>query len=225
MIRFQAIAPISAAPTDQALGAGRGVDDALADGRGDLRCRRSAPTRLATAAMTRAIRGVSARVETEVGDRVRRVVEAVGVVEPHRQGDDDRCGNRVHGSQDSLTAMLSTVFATFSNASAASSSSSTTSLSLSTVIASTAAVEQLGEQPPVDLVGLVLEPVDLDPVLGQVVHRPQPRHRLGGQLGIRPSTSTWSAMPGRQLADPVEHDQVDRLLHEVHAVVEAEARR
>ena len=65
--RFQPIAPISAAPTRRSpCVAGRGVDDA--------RCRRSsatfapknAPKRLATAAMASAMRGVSARVETEV---------------------------------------------------------------------------------------------------------------------------------------------------------------
>ena len=135
-------------------------------------------------------------------DGVGRVVEAVGVVEAQRQGDDDRRSrSQSTEGQDSLTAMLSTVLATFSNASAASSSSSTTSLSFSTVDRVVLAVEQLGQQPAVDLVGLVLEPVDLDPVLGEVLHRPQPRHRLGGQLGHRASTSTCSATPGGQLAD------------------------
>src|SRR5215208_4325230 len=43
--------------------------------------------------------------------------------------------------------------------------------------------EQLREGTSVALVAAVLEPVDLDPVLVEVGHRPQLRHRLGGDLG------------------------------------------
>src|SRR3954452_1120293 len=43
------------------------------------------------------------------------------------------------------------------------------------------AAEELGQQATVDLVALVLETVDLDPVLAEVLHAAQPRHRLRGQ--------------------------------------------
>src|SRR3954467_7864108 len=45
------------------------------------------------------------------------------------------------------------------------------------------AAEQLGQEPPVDLVALVLQPVDLNPVLAEVAQPAQARHGLGGQLG------------------------------------------
>ena len=100
------------------------------------------------------------------GDRIGRVVETVGVVETHRHDDHDDGGRQsAHkidrlGSgdsatndglriadmqrrvgaggrtQDSLTAIVSTVFATCSKASHAASSSSATSFILSTVSAS-----------------------------------------------------------------------------------------
>src|SRR5262249_31904590 len=70
------------------------------------------------------------------GDGVGRVVEPVGVREEEGDADDDdECGG-VHPAQDSLTAMVSTVFATCSKASAACSRTSTTCLSLSTSMAS-----------------------------------------------------------------------------------------
>jgi hypothetical protein len=71
------------------------------------------------------------------------------------------------------------------------------------------AAEQPGEQPPVDLVGLVLQPVELDPELAEVLHRAQPRHGLGGQLGGPLEHVDLVGDLGRQLADLVEHDQVD----------------
>ena len=67
--RFQPMAPMSAAATDdQALVPCGRLDDALADGRGDLAEAETVtpPSRLATAAIARATRGVRARVETEV---------------------------------------------------------------------------------------------------------------------------------------------------------------
>ena len=49
----------------------------------------SAPTTLNTAAIASATLGVNARVEIGSRDRVRRVVETVGVVEEERDNDDD----------------------------------------------------------------------------------------------------------------------------------------
>ena len=69
-------------------------------------------------------------------DGVGRVVESVGVVEAHRKSDDDAYWQPFHDGQDSLTAMLSTLWATCSKASAAASSSSMTSLCFMIVIAS-----------------------------------------------------------------------------------------
>ena len=81
-------------------------------------------------------------------------------------------------------------------------------------------VEQLREQLAVRLVGLVLEAVDLDPVLRQRVHRPQPRHRVGRELGGTLEHLHLVGDPRGQLVDLVEHDEVRGLVHEVHAVVE-----
>ena len=68
-------------------------------------------------------------------DRVGGVVETVGVVEEEGDAQDDDEPGKLH-AQDSLTAIVSTVFATCSKASIACSSWSTTSFSLSTVSAS-----------------------------------------------------------------------------------------
>src|SRR5690606_33447524 len=62
-------------------------------------------------------------------DGVRGVVEPVGVVERQGERHDDDDEHYLHGAQDSLSAMVSTVFATFSKASAACSRTSTISLS------------------------------------------------------------------------------------------------
>ena len=76
-----------------------------------------------------------------------------------------------------------------------------------------------------DLVGLVLEAVDLDPVLGQRVHRAQPGHGLGGQLSGALEHLDLVGDARGQGVDLVQDDEVRGLLHEVHAVVEARGQR
>src|SRR3954454_16801179 len=82
-------------------------------------------------------------------------------------------------------------------------------------------VEQPRHKPAVLLVGLVLEPVDLDPVVAEVLQRLEPRHRLGGQLrGMHEKLGELVHL-ARQHVEVVEDDEVTRCFEEVHDVVEA----
>src|SRR4029078_5944786 len=69
------------------------------------------------------------------------------------------------------------------------------------------ATEELGEGTSVALVAAVLEPVDLDPVLVEVGHRPQLRHRLGGDLRTALDDLDLVQDLGREVHDLVEQDQ------------------
>src|SRR5665648_1123687 len=81
-------------------------------------------------------------------------------------------------------------------------------------------VEHLGDQAAVGPVGLVLQAVDLHPVLVEVLHHPEARHGLCGQLGAPAEHVHLLDHQGRQLVQLVEDDQVTGRLHEVHAVVQ-----
>jgi hypothetical protein len=77
-----------------------------------------------------------------------------------------------------------------------------------------------GEQPPVELVGLVLQPVDLDPVVGEVLQRLQAGHRLGSRLRAALQQRRLLAHLGGQGAQAGQDDEVGGGLHVVHDVVE-----
>ena len=63
-------------------------------------------------------------------------------------------------------------------------------------------------------------PVDLDPVVGEVLQRAQPRHRLGGGLGAALQQLDLLVHLGRQRAQAGEDHQVRGGLDEVHDVVQ-----
>ena len=94
VIRFQAIAPISAAPTT----AWVVVDSSTMPAPIVLATAvpANAPMKLNAAAMSDRVRGAQSPRRHRRGDRVGRVVEAVDVVERERQDDDDEEGH-VHG--------------------------------------------------------------------------------------------------------------------------------
>ena len=108
--------------------------DHLADGAGDLLAEERADEVHHRGHDQRDARGQRPR-RDRGGDGVGGVVEPVGVVEDEGD-DDDRDDDRELHAQDSLTAICSTMLATFSNASMAASSESTTSLSFITSSAS-----------------------------------------------------------------------------------------
>src|SRR3954467_10017534 len=142
---------------------------------------RNAPARLSTAAMASALRGVSARVDTAVAialaeawkplgeskNRAMRTIPTSAAVST-RSGLLDRDG--LHAVRDLLERVgrkLQLVDHVFE---------------LEYRQRVVVAVEQAGNKPAIDLVGLVLQPVDLDPVLRQVFPGLQPRHRARRQL-------------------------------------------
>ena len=83
--------------------------------------------------------------------------------------------------------------------------------------------EELGEDATVVLVALVLETVDLDPVLGELLHRAQLGHRRRGQLGAALEHGDLVGELRGQDVDAVDEDLVDNLVHRVHHVVETGA--
>src|SRR3954449_11160731 len=82
-------------------------------------------------------------------------------------------------------------------------------------------VEQPRHEPSVLLVGLVLEPVDLDPVVAQVLQRLQPGHGLRGQLRGAHEQLGQLVHLARQRVEVVEHYEVTGGLEEVHDVIKA----
>ena len=119
-------------------------------------------------------------------------MEAVGVVEPHREGDDDRCGEPVHGESglldgdglDRVRDLLEGVGRGLELLDDL--------LELHHGDRVVVAAEQLGQQPAVDLVGLVLEAVDLDPVLVRFF-----MERSRGIASAVSSASARAPRPGR----------------------------
>ena len=151
---------------------------------------RNAPTKFMTAAMASATRGLQRAGRDRGGDRVGRVVEAVGVVE-HQGDDDDRDDDRdFHRGQDSLTAICSTMLATFSKASIAPSRDSTMSLSLSTSMRLVLAAEEVGEDAAV---------ADLSPVFSRrlisIQYSSSDAHRLAAAASPRRSARRSAAAP------------------------------
>jgi hypothetical protein len=140
------------------------------------------------AAIVSAIRGVSARVETDVA------IALAASWNPF-VGDLLECVDRVLEGVDDV-------------------------LELEHLERLVLSAEELRQDPSVALVAGVLQPVDLDPVLLEVLHRLQPGHRLGGQLRTPLEYVDLVGQPSRELLDLVEDGEVDRLLHEVHDVVE-----
>ena len=134
--RFHAIAPKSAARMTIRPSRPLGGDDHLGDGLGDLLAQEGADEVHHRGQDQRHARGEGTRRHRR-GDRVGRVVEAVGVVEGQRHDHDRDDDREVHcrPAQDSLTVICSMMLATFSKASMAPSSEVTMSLSLSTSIA------------------------------------------------------------------------------------------
>src|SRR5699024_5972461 len=82
------------------------------------------------------------------------------------------------------------------------------------------ATEQPCEQTPMDLVRLVLQAVDLDPVVGEVVHRPQPRHGVSSELPCALQHPHLLGDVGWQIVQLVQRDQVGGRVHTVQHVVE-----
>ena len=96
VIRFQPIAPMSAPAQTATPVSPTGISMMSLPIVSATRTPTNPPMRFITAASARAIRGVSARVETEVAMALDGVVEAVRVREAHRQHDDERDGQPVH---------------------------------------------------------------------------------------------------------------------------------
>ena len=142
-----------------------------------------APMTFIVAAMRSAARGVHARVDTGGRDRVRRVVEAVRVAEEQRDGDDDADEDQIqiHGSGflqceglDDVSQLLEGVGAGLEALDDV--------LELDDRDRVQARVEQSRQSAAVGQVALVLEAVDLDPVVAQVHRRLQLVHVLRGHL-------------------------------------------
>ena len=181
---------------------------------------RKAPARFITAAIASAARGVSARVETEVAIAFAESWKPLVYVKQSATPMVTTSAKVSTRGQDSLTAMVSTVFATCSKASAASSSTSTICLSFSTSMASYLPLKRCASSLRwiwSAWFSRRLTSIQYSVRLS-IVRRL--RHGLGGQLG-RPRQHLDLLLDALgQLLDLVEDDQVDGLLHEVHDVVE-----
>src|SRR4051812_36068310 len=142
---------------------------------------RKAPARFITAAIASAARGVSARVETDVAiafaESWKPLVyvkkSATATVTTRAKVSIDASGLLDGDGLHRVRHVLESVGGLFQDVHDL--------LELEHLDGLVLAVEEVREKLPVDLVGLVLEAVDLDPVLGEGVHGPQGRHGLRGQ--------------------------------------------